>query len=511
MKNESESRIPLKRPHFQLRDGKLYFLISRRPSLKLDGDEAAVWNAVDDITPVSALCERIPGAAACLEKLHESGAIELAEARRPNSGRRKILVIEPHMDDAILSIGGLMWKHRETCNFTVATVAGHSNFTSYQKIGRDYFDVDMVTHLRRRESELAMRLLDGGHIVLDGLDAPLRYHPGKWTPEWFRKNRRAIAAFINLPATDRELASATAQIGKLLGQTEAREIWIPLGVGCSADHEMTRNACLSALIHAAAAGLHFEVRMYQDVPYAMTFPRHTDQLLTALEAAGAETERVVHELKDVMPAKLRLISVFASQFKMSYMRPKVVATAHLASGIGGGSGEVTVKLKRLPGHLDPFELYSGKRHVIELRARLANWYPKHRAAKHIAILCPMGVGRWKEHMECLLERFPEAIFDVHMTEDACWETRALTSARIRIRPVKGMAKGWIRRLLRSWFLPSRPTILFTGHRHRDAIPWLRICLAHAAPLPVATMDHLVTALRYASTNLDQTESARFRK
>ncbi|MFZ9938527.1 MAG: hypothetical protein ACO3JG_15925, partial [Luteolibacter sp.] len=448
--------------------------------------------------PVSALVERFPGATACIEKLHASEAIEFAEARRPNSGRRKILVIEPHMDDAILSVGGLMWKDRATCEFTVASLAGRSNFTSYQKIGRDCFDVDAVTALRRRESELVMRLLDGGHIVLDGLDAPLRYHSGKWTPEWFRRNRRAIAAFINLPATDGELAAATALIGKLLGQTEAREIWIPLGVGCSADHEMTRNACLRALIHAAAAGLHFEVRMYQDVPYAMAFPQHTGQLLAALEAAGAETEHVIHEVGDVMPAKLRLISVFASQFKMSYMRPKVVATARLAAGNGGGLRELTVKLRRLPGHVDPFELHSGRRHVIELGTRLASWYSKHRAAKRIAILCPMGVGRWKQHMECLLGRFPDTIFDVHMTEDACEETCALSSPRIRIRPVKGMAKGWIRRLLRSWLLPPRPMILFTGQRHSHAIPWLRICFAHAAPLPVATMDHLVTALRHAA-------------
>lgn len=495
MIHQEPDLIPLRRPHFQLRNGELYFLISRRPSLKLRDVEAAVWNAIDGGTPVSTLLKRFPEANACLKKLHEAEAIEFAEPRDTGGGRRKILVIEPHMDDAVLSVGGLMWKKRGTCEFTVATVAGRSNFTSYQKIGRDYFDVDTVTELRCRESELAMRLLGGKHMVLDGLDAPLRYHPGNWTLEWFHKNRRAISAFQNHSALDEELATATALIGKLLRQTDASEIWIPLGVGCSADHETTRNACLLALVRAAADGLHFDVRMYQDVPYAMAFPRHTGQLLATLESAGAETERIIHDVHDEMPAKLRLISIFASQFKMSYMRPKVEATARMVVGKGSGFRELTVKLNRLPREVDTFELYSGREDILSLRARIARWNPKHRSSKRITILCPMGVGRWKENMECLLDRFPGAIFEIHMTEDACEETRALTTSRIRILPVRGLAKGWIPHLLRLWLLPPGPLILFTGHRHRRAIPWLRVLFAHANPLPATTMDHLVTALR----------------
>jgi LmbE family N-acetylglucosaminyl deacetylase len=508
---QNPDRIPLRRPHFHLRDRNLYFLISRRPTLELSDAEAAVWDAIDGVTPVSKLCGRFPDAGTFLEKLHESEALEFAEPLQTDSRRRKILIIEPHMDDAVLSVGGLMWKNRGTCEFTVATVAGRSNFTSYQKIGRDYFDVQTVTDLRCRESELAMRLLGGTHMVLDGLDAPLRYHPGNWTPEWFLKNRRALSAFQNHSATAEELSASTAHIGKLLRQTDASEIWIPLGVGCSADHETTRNACLIALVRAAADGLHFDVRMYQDVPYAMAFPRHTGQLLSALESAGAQTEQVIHDIGAEMPVKLRLISIFASQFKMSYMRPKVEATARLVGGKNSGFREFTVKLKRLPRDVDTFELYSGRKDVQCLRARLAGWYPKHRSSECITILCPMGVGRWKENMEALLERFPHATFEIHMTEDACEETHAMVSSRIKIRPVKNMAKGWMRRLLRSWFLPSRPMILFTGHRHSHAIPWLRICFAHAAPLPAATMDHLVTALRHMDESSIIAPSENFKK
>lgn len=498
--NQEPGRIPLRRPHFQLRGGDLYFLISRRPCLKLSEKEVAVWNAIDGKTPVSMLRERFPDADACLKKLHESESIEFAESYDTDGGRRKILVIEPHMDDAVLSVGGLMWKIRGTCEFIVASVAGRSNFTSYQKIGRDYFDVDVVTDLRRRESELVMRLLGGGHMVLDGLDAPLRYHAGNWTLEWFHKNRRAISAFQNHSATDEELETSTALISKLLRQTDAREIWIPLGVGCSADHETTRNACLLALIRAASAGLHFEVRMYQDVPYAMAFPRHTGQILAALESAGAEIERVIHDVSDEMPAKLRLISVFASQFKMSYMRSKVEKTARLVHVTGNRSCELIINLENLPRGIDSFELYSGKDAVLALRRRIAKWHAKNRTARRITILCPMGIGRWRENMEILLRCFPGSSFVIHLTDDACDETERFHSPRITIKPVYGGTKGWILRLLALFIQTPRPMILFTGTRFHHAIPLLRIIFFHSNPLPATTMNHLVMALSSLTQN-----------
>ena len=498
--NQEQNWIPLRRPHFQLRGGDLYFLISRRPCLKLSEKEVAVWNAIDGDTTVSTLRERFPDADACLKKLHGSESIEFAESYDTDGGRRKILVIEPHMDDAVLSVGGLMWKIRGTCEFIVASVAGRSNFTSYQKIGRDYFDVDVVTDLRRRESELVMRLLGGGHMVLDGLDAPLRYHPENWTLEWFHKNRRAISAFQNHSATDEELETSTALIGKLLRQTDAREIWIPLGVGFSADHETTRNACLLALVRAALAGLHFDVRMYQDVPYAMEFPRHTGQMLTALESAGAKIERVIHDVSGEMPAKLRLISIFASQFKMSYMRPKVEKTARLVQMTGNRSCELLIKLENLPRALDSFELYSGKEAVLALRRRIAKWHAKNRYARRITILCPMGIGRWRENMEILLRCFPSSNFELHLTDDSYDETERFQSPRITIKPVHGLAKGWILRLLKVFIWPPRPLVLFTGTRFRHAIPLMRIIFSRSNPLPATTMNHLLLALNSLSQN-----------
>jgi LmbE family N-acetylglucosaminyl deacetylase len=489
----SERQIPLKRPHFQLKNGQLYFLISKRPYVKFDTVDAELWNAIDGAKTISVISEIFPHAGESLGKFLQLEIIEIVSDCWPVD-RKRVLVIEPHMDDAVLSVGGLMWKNRECCEFTVASVAGRSNFTSYHKISRDYFDVDVVTALRRAESELVMRVLGGKHLVLDGLDAPLRYQPGNWNLGWFKKNRRSISAFINHSATDGEIDTCAVWVERLLMETDAVEVWIPLGVGTSADHETTRNACLLALMRLVETGRNFEVFLYQDVPYAMNFPLHTNQILEALISSGAEVERQVSDVTTAMPAKLRLISIFASQFKMSYMRPKVEVTARLASGSDGRLCELFMRMYKMPQSTDRFKLYSGWSDVLGIQKRLMKWLPKNRGVKRITILCPMGVGRWKENMSVMLRIFPNANFEIHLTEDACDETYRFISSRITVLAVRGLALAWILRLLKLFIWPSHPMIVLTGTRYRSMIPMVRTMFGISKPLPATTMDHFIQAL-----------------
>ena len=43
----SHDAVPMRLPHFQLKSGSLYFLISRRPYATLNDEEQALWNAMD--------------------------------------------------------------------------------------------------------------------------------------------------------------------------------------------------------------------------------------------------------------------------------------------------------------------------------------------------------------------------------------------------------------------------------------------------------------------------------
>jgi LmbE family N-acetylglucosaminyl deacetylase len=493
--NIENEHIPCKRPHYQLRGNQLYFLISKRPHLELGPEDLSLWNSIDGKTTVAELHGRFPDVHERIERFWECEVIEVAQSAF-GSSRKRVLIIEPHMDDAILSVGGLMWELREICEFTVVSVTGHSNFTSYHRINRDFFDVNTVTSIRREESELVMRVLGGKHAVLDTYDAPLRYQPGNWTLEWHARNRRAISAFINHSSTDAEVHACANSIQQMLMDTDAQEIWIPLGVGTSADHEMTRNASLLSLMRMTDLFRRVDVCFYQDVPYAMNFPRHTDQILAALVSRGASVEKAVCDITDSMSAKLRLISIYASQFKMTYMRPKVEMTARMNGQSDGRWGELLVRLDKLPDQLKQFDVYSGCLDVVELVGRLGGWLRRNRTAERITILCPMGVGRWKEYMDFLLRSFPNATFEFHITEDASDETKRFRSSRIEIRPVNGQASAWVLRIFRVMFLRSRPIIVFTGNRYRKMLRVIRAVCVLSDPLPVTTINHLVQALRF---------------
>lgn len=489
----TDDLVPLRRPHFQLRDGRLYFLISRRPHTELDPVDAGLWEKFDGRNTLGRLREAAPDLDARIRKFWNLGTIELApESFKP--GRRRILVVEPHMDDAVLSVGGVMWQHRQECEFTVLSVVGVSNFTSYHRMDREYFDIDTVTALRRAESETVMRVLGGHHRVLDLHDAPLRYQPGKWTRAWYVRHRRSISAFINRSPRDTEIESLTARLITEFAAADAAEIWIPLGVGTSTDHETTRNACLRALMQSPGLGGKVRLFLYQDVPYARQFPWHTAQIVEALTAAGGTLGPVRDDIGDAMSAKLRLLEIFGSQFKPSYMEPRVIATAHQAAGSADRQAEIRYEIKKLPAQLDPFTLYSGREPIRALLARLQRWYPRHRTARRIRILCPMGIGRWEEDMTALLAAFPQATFEVHLTADATAETARFESPRIEVRPVPGLKLAWVLRLLRILVSRPRPLIVVTSAKLRGIAPFVRVGFFMANPLPATTIDHLIQAL-----------------
>lgn len=491
-----DDAIPCRRPHFHLRDGKLYFLISSRAHTEMDGPGISLWGKLDGRATIGDLRSLYPDLDDRLRALWAGGVIEIVSAVPVD--RRRILIVEPHMDDAVLSVGGVMWQRRQECEFTVLSVVGTSNFTSYHRLEREYFDVSTVTALRREESALAMRMVGGHHRTLGVLDAPLRYESGSWTLAWFTKHRRAIAAFINRAPDVADVEALALQLKEEMQSPAWQEVWIPMGIGTSTDHESTRNACLLAL----ASGDVLErchVYLYQDVPYAHQFPRHARQIVDALTSAGGRLDEIRDDVDDAMAAKFRMLEVFGSQFKPSYMVPRVTAAAGLAAGAPSRRSEIRYRLMRLPANVDTSTLYSGRDSIRAIADRLVAWYPAHRDAKRIRILCPVGVGRWRTDLSALLKAFPHATFDVHMAGDAIEETTTLESPRIRVLPVQGTTVAWLRRILKVLLSRPHPLIVVTSWRGARVLPLVRYVTWWTSPLPVTTMCHLVEALGTTSS------------
>ena len=152
----------LRRPHFNQEGDVLFFMLSRRPSRALAGIEPEVWETIGQTPTLGALRERFLGRAdMVIQEFWLGGVFKLAESTFP-AARRQALVIEPHADDAALSIAGVIWLQRHVCAFTIATLPSRSKFLSYFKRRRDFVEVERVKRLRRARRNQAgwqMRVL----------------------------------------------------------------------------------------------------------------------------------------------------------------------------------------------------------------------------------------------------------------------------------------------------------------------------------------------------------------
>ncbi|HKO20229.1 MAG TPA: PIG-L family deacetylase, partial [Acidobacteriaceae bacterium] len=240
----------------------------------------------------------------------EAGLVErIVPVERQN--RRPILVIEPHCDDAALSIGGTMWKMRGTAEFHLVTMASQSNYSTAFQMHRNHFDRSQITAIRSAEGELFTRHLGGRYRCAGLCEATLRYDNSDWDLDFFNAHEVPIAIAGNRRAPSAILDSWADHIRGLLRERSYEEIWIPLGAGTHSDHDLARNASLTALLDERPGGI---VRLYEDVPYGVQFPEHSDRILRSLSEAGAKLGPWHQDVTVEFDAKLSLLSIFASQF-----------------------------------------------------------------------------------------------------------------------------------------------------------------------------------------------------
>lgn len=495
MRSLPGDHVPLALPHYRLRDDGLYFMISRRPVARLDAKEQEVWKALDGTARVQDLVARYPASAEpALHRFVELGACLLVESRFPE-GRRRVLVIEPHMDDGVLSLGGVFWSRRAECEFTIVTLAGRSNFTSYSYLNRDYFDVDEVSALRQAESALLARAVGGRHVALDLPEAPLRYRSGRWNMEWFRAHRASVSAFIGHTSGPEELRAWTEAIRQVLRDRPADEVWAPIGVGPHTDHELVRNAFLTILLEDPGLLQRCEVRLYQEVPYAAKFPRFTAGIVEELVRSGARLELETVPVTEVFGDKLRLISLFGSQFKLEALRPGIEAAASAAAGDSGGMAELLYRVVAPPDRLDFLGLSVGAAEVRQLAEALEPWIERHRRARRIRLFMRPPAGRWAEDAQLLLETFPEARFTVRASRDALAEVMDFSSPRIEVASIGQGAAAWVLGMLRANLEGQAPTLMIAfADRMREARALSRL-LPLSDTLIVPSLNHLALALR----------------
>src|SRR5262249_35602614 len=122
------AHTPQIRPHIQRRDGKLFFMMSRRPLRELPPEEVPLYESIDGRKTLAELEEKHPGASDRLLRWREAEILELIPPITSPAGPH-LVVIEPHMDDAVLSAGGRLLHRRGRCRITILSVGMWRDFT----------------------------------------------------------------------------------------------------------------------------------------------------------------------------------------------------------------------------------------------------------------------------------------------------------------------------------------------------------------------------------------------
>jgi LmbE family N-acetylglucosaminyl deacetylase len=404
------------RPHYALKGNDVYFLASGRPARQLIDAEAQLVRVLAAAPSGIALSTLSSEQSRHLDAIVAHGFADVV-APLSSTSQRHLVVIEPHMDDAILSVGGQLLLRSGQQRITILSVFGVSNYTSYMEMKRPFFDQQEVTRLRLEESHLAAALVGAQFTSLDFLDAPLRLLPAdEWSDQGLPEQLRMIRGFLGSMPMLHLVRKVAEEIKVALQELDPDELWIPMGLGHHVDHRTCRSACLRALSSATGKLGQLPVRLYEDLPYSQ--PAHRRQLLHAFASAGARLTLQSEDISDVIEQKLHAAGAFASQFKLSAMAPRLRKAASDVAEASGyrQAGEQSYRLAR-PFQIPPeIGLAIDRDALVDLGDAVQRFAARIRRHKHLNILVlPSGIlGSIPEVAATLSSLFPDTTVTINV-------------------------------------------------------------------------------------------------
>jgi LmbE family N-acetylglucosaminyl deacetylase len=413
-----------------------------------------------------------------------------------------IVVIEPHMDDAALSVGGLLLLRRGQARVTILSVTKYSNYTKELMHGDGSTNEQEVTRRRCEETARAASLLGAEHRTMEERDATLRFLP----PEaWARHARKRLLssfkAWTTFGSSREELSSLASRIRDAVIALEPDELWVPLGVGWNIDHLRTRDACLAMIAQEPQTACP-RVLLYEDGAYISRCRGHAAQIVRAFSRAGWTLTRRTEEIGSVFEEKMRVVSVFESQLDSSATE-RAFRKAQRTAG-NGSLVEAVYELSPASRPPAPAELSYKWELLEDLRRRLGPWVEGRRDWKRIVVLGFSPFGRWEESMRLLLQVFHGATLTVFVSSRHAWETEHWQDERVQIRMVGPGFLPWLWVLAQQLLSFGTPTVVASrwGAIIASMLP-LRPCLAtrFLGDLCVA-FRQAVEPLPSASTNFE---------
>ncbi|MCL6262753.1 PIG-L family deacetylase [Craterilacuibacter sp. RT1T] len=456
-----------KNPNFSLGDDGYLKDFFSRPEAKLNADETKVWHSIDGFISNRDIEIRHPSALKHLVKFHDKGWCEFIEPHFPIA-RKSVLVVEPHMDDAAFSVGGLMLARRNECRFTILSMTGVSNYTEGMGFSTPMlFPTTTVSRLRNAESALMARMIGGEHLSFSMPDAPLRYADlnknSSWSIEWFIQHSLAIEAFIKHRASLDERCIIEKLIADFIEKNKYEEVWLPMGLGWHSDHELTRDAWLNMLGQCAILNSS-NVYLYNDVPYINEYPLHCEQIIDAFNKHDGCLHSVEYEISSAMEEKKRIVGIYRSQFSPLDILPRVEYAARSKSS--SFYQETLHRIVRMPSKINFLNFYSRAQNVKLLEGNAEKILTKYHKSKRVRLFVGMPFGRTSEDLLLILQAFPDANVEVRVASNAWDEVKDYVHPRIFLGKVSSklnFASLLFAALLSPW---KGPVLVIVGERAR---------------------------------------------
>jgi LmbE family N-acetylglucosaminyl deacetylase len=397
-------------PQFRRRGSQVLFMVEPEPVLELATDELGAFDLIAAGAAFGTL--RGAGAAALTERLCERGIALPCAPQAPVAGPH-LLVIEPHMDDAVLGVGGQLLRRKDRERVTVLSVVRWSDYT---KLGP--LDRQEVSALRAAESALAARFVGFHHEVMDELDFPLRVReeiglsptPGV---------REAVKRFAPTPAA---VAALGHRILARVEQLAPDEVWIPLGVGENPDHVLTSRSCLWMLHQAPAVLRGKPVCLYEDLGPFPLFAGHIERILAVHRRTGALRE-IEEDVTAVFPDLLRAVSVYASQVDMSPSARPMSGLASMMDAFAAPSRGSSRRIERRYAVVQPPRIPAHGEVVfrpIDLTAAtvaLAPCVRRRAELRRVVVFNAGSFGDFARGAQVLAATFAAATIEVYATPD----------------------------------------------------------------------------------------------